>query len=75
MTMITLEAQARIAGKALGLLKKSGKIPAVVYGTGISATTISVDAQAFKKHLKKQVNQQLSLFLLMERKFLPLFTK
>ena len=70
MTMITLEAQARIAGKALGLLKKSGKIPAVVYGTGISATTISVDAVSFKKALK-EAGESTTVTLLIDGKKIP----
>lgn len=41
-------------GKKLGSLRKEGKLPAVVYGAKVAATSILVDEAAFSKILRDQ---------------------
>lgn len=65
MPEITLEAE---SGRALGSseskrLRRAGRIPAVVYGHGMEATPVSVDAREFRHALSGPagINQLLSL--------------
>ncbi|MDB5244160.1 MAG: ribosomal rRNA E-loop binding protein Ctc/L25/TL5, large subunit ribosomal protein [Parcubacteria group bacterium] len=51
--MITLEVTKREAGMAVPALRRSGKVPAVVYGAHHESTPITVDAVAFKKALRE----------------------
>ena len=46
----TLAAQHRdVIGKKVGLLRKAGKLPAVVYGRGIESDSVTVDAHEFEQ--------------------------
>jgi large subunit ribosomal protein L25 len=47
--MLALKAQKRNAKEDLGILRKSGKIPAVFYGAGKKSTPISISTVEFKK--------------------------
>lgn len=47
--MFAIKSKPRDAGAKLGVLRKSGEIPAVFYGVGQKATSISVPAIDFKK--------------------------
>jgi large subunit ribosomal protein L25 len=47
--MFTIKAEARDLGDKLDILRKSGKIPAVYYGTGKETTPISLATSQFKK--------------------------
>lgn len=48
--MTTLQAQPRNASEDVTSLRKAGKIPAVIYGKGVSETIlVSIDREAFKK--------------------------
>jgi large subunit ribosomal protein L25 len=52
--MLTLPVEKRdAAGTALSPLRRSGRIPAVVYGAHQASTPISVDAKAFAKVLRE----------------------
>lgn len=51
--MLTLPVEKRAAGTTLPALRRSGNVPAVVYGAHQASTSISVDAKAFAKVLRE----------------------
>jgi large subunit ribosomal protein L25 len=55
MEFITIQAERREAAKKRGAkaVRRMGHIPAIVYGKGKEALTVSVDAKTFNQHLGK----------------------
>lgn len=54
MESITITATKRtVVGKAVGKLRKAGKLPAVVYGHNTPTTSLEIDEREFAKILKK----------------------
>lgn len=49
---ITLNATLREAGKKLGMLRKGGAVPAVLYGHGVEPMSLSLDGREFTRAFK-----------------------
>ncbi|MBI5405809.1 50S ribosomal protein L25 [Candidatus Kaiserbacteria bacterium] len=53
LTMLTLSVEKRDAGAGVPALRRSGRIPAVVYGANQASTPLAVEARAFENILRE----------------------
>lgn len=59
MEALELKAEVRAASQSLSQIRQSGLVPAVLYGRGVEATPLQVEAKALQKVLKEAGTHQL----------------
>jgi len=65
-TLLTAETGRTIGTRSTGRLRSEGKIPGVLYGKGVEATAIAVDARAFRAAMHGEMGQNVALTVVVD---------
>jgi len=72
MEALELKAEVRAASQTLSQIRRSGQVPAVLYGRGVEAIPLQIEAKALQKVLKEAGTHQLISLQIDKRK--PMMT-